>query len=359
MFRPAPLTRNALPRAAGDVGGPLRVHTTQTLERMSAALLRRKTLRPRRAGEAETDRQLIAVQLVDAVRGVARFGPFDELEIDPRRLGGCIDGQYAFVIRLRRFGSKAIAVDEDSRGGYRSGRHVGAVDLQRDEAPFDLEFVEGPEAGNSSYGIYQLHGDQLTICLGLTGAPRPKSFSTKKGSGHALERLRRVDAKRPAHVTGGARERVASERSGAEHGAEPHVMFDAKSFDVAMTPLLEKLQGEGAAVGLVTAGEPMRSDWLAFGSRTTTGNEMKVVFGGQVMAHARMKFDERASPIAVDYLNLSGGAKGRVSLGIFEWIGDDARFLIAGPGQPRPKGFDASGKGLTLSRWKRKAPFCP
>jgi uncharacterized protein (TIGR03067 family) len=118
--------------------------------------------------------------------------------------------------------------------------------------------------------------------------------------------------------------------------------------------LLKRLQGEWAATELVTNGEPMRSDWLSFGSRTTTGNEMKVVFGGQVMAHAKMKIDESATPIAVDYLNLSGAAKGKLSLGIMDWIGDEARFLIAAPGLPRPTDFAANGKGLTLSRWRRK-----
>ena len=104
----------------------------------------------------------------------------------------------------------------------------------------------------------------------------------------------------------------------------------------------------------MTNGEPMRSDWLAFGSRTTTGNEMKVVFGGQVMAHAKMKFDESASPIAVDYLNLGGAGKGKISLGILDWVGDEARFSIAAPGQPRPSSFEAMAKGITLSRWRKK-----
>jgi hypothetical protein len=72
------------------------------------------------------------------------------------------------------------------------------------------------------------------------------------------------------------------------------------------------------------------------------------------MAHAKMRIDERASPMAVDYLNLSGGQKGRVSLGIMDWVGDEARFLIAAPDQPRPSTFDAPGRGQTLSQWKRR-----
>jgi hypothetical protein len=58
--------------------------------------------------------------------------------------------------------------------------------------------------------------------------------------------------------------------------------------------------------------------------------------------------------MAVDYLNLAGGAKGKVSLGIMDWIGDEARFLVASPGEPRPSAFTPPyGKGLTFSQWRK------
>ena len=72
------------------------------------------------------------------------------------------------------------------------------------------------------------------------------------------------------------------------------------------------------------------------------------------MLHAKMRIDERTTPMAVDYLNLAGAAKGKVSLGIMDWVGDDARFLITSPGQPRPANFTAPGKGQTLSQWRRR-----
>ena len=88
--------------------------------------------------------------------------------------------------------------------------------------------------------------------------------------------------------------------------------------------LLKRLQGEWSATKLVRDGTPMPADWLSFGSRTTTGNETKVVFGGQTQVHAKVRIDERASPVAVDYLNLSGSQSGRISLGIMDWVGDEA-----------------------------------
>jgi len=274
---------------------------------------------------------------VEQVRLLEGEWRFVGLQVDGSDLPASAFAQSRILMDGDRFRTESPEANYDG---------VFTIDASAQPMRIDIEFVEGPEAGNFSYGIFEQDGDRLTMCLGLTGAPRPKSFSTKKDSGHALERLRRTTAQRPANVTGGKR------TPKAEQPAAPAV--DSKSFDVPISPLLKKLQGEWLATELVTNGEPMRADWLPFGSRTTAGNEMKVVFGGQVMAHAKMKFDEGALPIAVDYLNLSGSAKGKVSLGIVDWVGDEARFLIAAPGLPRPASFSASGKGLTLSRWRKK-----
>ena len=264
---------------------------------------------------------------------------FVGLQVDGADVPAAMSAQSRILMDGDRFRTESPEANYDG---------VFTIDASTEPMRIDIEFVEGPEAGNFSHGIFEQKGDQLTICLGVVGASRPKSFSTKKGSGHALERLRRAAAGRPANVTGGTR--VARTEKPVP-AASP---VDAKSFDIELTPLLRRLQGEWAAIELVTNGEPMKADWLAFGSRTTTGNEMKVIFGGQVMAHAKMKINESASPIAVDYLNLSGAAKGKISLGVMDWVGDEIRFLIATPGAARPKDFAASGKGLTLSRWRKK-----
>ena len=132
--------------------------------------------------------------------------------------------------------------------------------------------------------------------------------------------------------------------------------IDESAFAVETTPLLQRLQGDWLAVSLITSGQPLADAMLGYGVRTTTGNEMKVVFGGQTMVHAKMRFDESATPIAVDYLNVGRGPKA-ISLGVFEWIGDEARFCVAPAGAPRPVDFSCdTGSGRTLSRWKRKPP---
>jgi uncharacterized protein (TIGR03067 family) len=222
---------------------------------------------------------------------------------------------------------------------------VFTIDVEASPRQIDIEFVEGPEAGNWSYGIYELDGNSLTLCLGLTGAARPTTFATTAGSGHALERLRRASATRPAGVTGGKR------TSGLKSVPSTDKPVDTAGFDLSMTPLLERLQGEWSAVELNANGMPMQKEWLGFGSRVTLGNEVKVVFGGQTQVHAKMRIDESVSPTHVDYLNLTGAHKGAISFGILAWIDDDVTFAIATPGQPRPTDF-TPGRNRTVSRWR-------
>jgi len=225
---------------------------------------------------------------------------------------------------------------------------IFTIDVEADPHRIDIECVEGPEAGNWSYGIYRLEGDDLTICLGVTGARRPERFATSPGSGHALERLHRTSDARPSGVDGGKRK-----TSGARATA-PAPAVDESAFAQPMTPLLRRLQGEWMPVALVTNGTALAANLLAFGSRTMAGNEMKVVFGGQTMVHARIRLDESVTPIAVDYLNIGRGGR-TATHGILEWAGDEARFCMAAAGASRPGDFSCNaGSGRTLSQWRRK-----
>lgn len=215
------------------------------------------------------------------------------------------------------------------------------IDAEASPAHIDIEFVAGPEAGNTSHGIFVLDGDSLTLCLGLVGASRPQGFATRAGSNHALEKLRRASKARPANVTGGTPPPPEPE---AELG-------DPADFAVTASPLLRKLAGEWAPVELVMDGKPMPKPLLAHGTRTMTGNEIKVVFGGQTMVHAKVRIDDSVRPIAIDYFALAGKSKGKVTHGILEWIGDDMRTLMAPLGRERPCSFEERG---TLSRWRKK-----
>ncbi len=257
-----------------------------------------------------------------------------------------VDG--ANVPRVALAGSRILIDGDRFRTESPEATYEGiyTIDAEASPARIDIEFIAGPEAGNTSHGIFALDGDALTLCLGLVGSSRPEGFATRPGSGHALEQLSRASKARPADVTGGtpppAREPVAVERE------------DRSAFEVPMTPLMRRLEGEWSAVELVSDGKPLPAEWLAYGSRTMKGNELKVVFGGQTMVHALVRIDEGASPIAVDYLDLRPKSHGVLSRGILEWIDGDVRFFMAPAGDPRPAGFTDRPATGTLSRWCRK-----
>jgi uncharacterized protein (TIGR03067 family) len=275
---------------------------------------------------------------VEHLRGLEGHWTFASVEVDAAAMPVAMMSNSRMLIDGDRFRM------ESPEAIYEG---IFTIDVEADPHRIDIEFVEGPEAGKWSYGIYTLDGDDLTICLGVTGARRPERFTTSPGSGHALECLHRVSDARPSGVDGGQRA-----TSGAQATARGPAV-DESAFAQAMTPLLQRLQGEWTPVALVTNGAPLAADLLAFGSRTMAGNETKVVFGGQTMVHARIRLDESVTPIAVDYLNIGRGGR-TVTHGIFEWAGDEARFCMAA-GAARPDDFScAVGIGRTLSRWRRK-----
>src|SRR5664280_2868223 len=96
-----------------------------------------------------------------------------------------------------------------SRGGARIGvrgnrfttiamgaTYEGSVGVHQTTAPksFELHFDEGPEKGNTSFGIYELDGDTWKICLTTRGSERPKEFAAPPGTGIALETVQRATA---------------------------------------------------------------------------------------------------------------------------------------------------------------------
>ena len=73
------------------------------------------------------------------------------------------------------------------------------------------------------------------------------------------------------------------------------------------------------------------------------------------MIHALVRLDESTDPMHVDYYNLDGACKGAIQLGLLKWIGDEACFCMAAPGDPRPADFTCpAGSGRTFSQWRRK-----
>jgi uncharacterized protein (TIGR03067 family) len=209
----------------------------------------------------------------------------------------------------------------------------------------DIEFIEGPEAGNWNYGIFRVDADQLEICLDLNGKPRPDNFSSFPGSGRAYETLKRTSNSRPENVKGGTAPAISL-------AATPH---DCAGFEFVESPTLTKLQGEWEPVKILRDGQNLPSMMLRTGLRTAAKNEVRILFGGQMMIHALVRINEHADPMHVDYYNLDGMCKGLVQHGLFKWSGNEACFCMAAPGNVRPDDFtSASGSGRTFSQWRPK-----
>lgn len=301
-------------------------------------------------------------RLADAQLAVARsagFGSWSQLVRHVTQLRA-LEGEWTFVgletdgvaVPTAMTAESRLLIDGDRfRMTSPEADYEGVMTVDVESTPWrlDIAFVAGPEAGHVAEGIFEQKGDTLTICLGLVGSSRPKNFVTTKGSGHALERLRRASSVRPRGVTGGRKPEAPPLSTPVAPSA-----VDLASFDGPLSPLVTQMQGEWKPTALVRDGEAMNEPWLAFGSRIGSGSEVKVVFGGQTMVHAKVKVDESVVPIAIDYLGLSGASKGRVTLGVIEWAGDELRVNMAAPGQPRPEDFtSAKGSGRTLSQWRR------
>jgi uncharacterized protein (TIGR03067 family) len=278
---------------------------------------------------------------VQQLRALEGEWHFESLEIEGQAVPASMLGKTRLLLDGDRFRS------ESPEATYEG---LFTIDVEASPATIDIGFVEGPDAGNTCYGIYEIQGDSLRLCLGLVDAPRPAAFVSRPGSGHALERLRRVSAARPANVTGGTPPPLEPE---IEPEIEPE-HADPSAFDAPLTPMMRRLEGEWLAVELISDGKPMPEEWLPYGSRTMRDAEVTVTFGGQTMVHAKVRLDETATPIAIDYLQIDGRKAGTVTRGIMEWIGEEVRFLMPPAGRPRPDRFDPLPEKGTLSRWRRK-----
>jgi uncharacterized protein (TIGR03067 family) len=274
---------------------------------------------------------------VDRLRSLEGTWAYDSLEVDGQTMPSSMLTNSLLLIDGDRFRM-------DSPEATYEG--IFTIDVEESPNRIDIDFIEGPEAGNRCEGIFDLDGDKFTICLGLVGAARPERFASAAGSGHALEKLVRAERARPPGVDGGKAQPAPT--------PQPAHAIKAGDFDAALTSSAQRLQGEWLPLELITSGTPLQTSYLPFGLRIHAGVETKVIFGGQTMLHAKVRFNEAAMPVEVDYLNLAGKGKGSISLGLFRWDGDEAVFCIGAPGAPRPSDFSCDkDSGRTLSRWKR------
>jgi uncharacterized protein (TIGR03067 family) len=259
---------------------------------------------------------------------------FTSLEVDGNAMEPSAVGESAMAIAGDTFEMKSMGFLY--KGTFR-------IDEKSKPKTIDIHFTEGIEKGNNSLGIYQLRKDKWTICLGLTGKPRPSDFVTSPGSGHALETLERDTGEPPAkpHKRGSKSSNAAADEVATARATN-------------MTPELQAQQGEWSMVSGMVDGQAFPPEVVAMGKRFVNGDEVRVLMGGQVIMKARVQMDATQKPKTIDY-QLGDSAKGKRQLGIYECSGDEFRSCFAAPGSPRPEGFVAPpGSGRTLTAWRRK-----
>lgn len=282
---------------------------------------------------------------VESLRALEGDWSFVSLEVDGQPVPPSFLGASRILIDGDRFRTESPEANYD-------GEFL--IDVEASPHTIDITFIQGPEAGNQSLGIFTIDGDTLTICLGLTGATRPRTFATSRNSQHALETLRRVSKARPAGVTGGHTADHASASAKAVPAETTAPAVTHETFVESASALDTALAGEWSAIELVRNGQVMPEQWLSAGRRTAANGEVQVIFGGQKMVHARVRYDDRESPAHVDYLYLAGEHKGKVAFGICALDGNVLRVNMAPPGAPRPTDWESTtGSARTFTRWRK------
>jgi uncharacterized protein (TIGR03067 family) len=240
------------------------------------------------------------------------------MEMDGQKMSG---GGARIVVRGNRFTTIAMGAT-----------YEGTVGIHQTTAPksFELHFDEGPEKGNTNFGIYELDGDTWKICLATRGNERPREFAAPPGTGIALEILQRgLVADAPVAAD-------ASDASGSPAG-------DSAS----------ELAGVWTPLSLVRDGETLPKSMLKYGKRIATANRVAVQLGPQVVLQARYAVDRSRTPMTMDYVL----ADGRTQHGIWALEGNRLTTCFGAPGAARPSEFASTpGDGRTLTVWTPAAP---
>ena len=118
---------------------------------------------------------------------------------------------------------------------------------------------------------------------------------------------------------------------------------------------LERLQGDWAAVSIISDGHKVPDDDVQSLFRTTKDDQYTVFLFRKVIGKGTIKIDATKKPKTVDFLPASAAAKNQPMLGIYDFDGDAWKVCYALSGRERPKEFAAKeGSGHTLAVWERE-----
>ncbi|HLJ97638.1 MAG TPA: TIGR03067 domain-containing protein [Gemmataceae bacterium] len=119
---------------------------------------------------------------------------------------------------------------------------------------------------------------------------------------------------------------------------------------------LERLQGDWAAVSIISNGNKLGDDDVQSLFRTTKGDQYTVFLFRKPIGKGTIKIDATKQPKTIDFLPASVAAvKPKPLLGIYEFDGDTWKVCYALPGRERPTEFTSKEEsGQTLAVWERE-----
>jgi len=66
------------------------------------------------------------------------------------------------------------------------------LDPAKKPKTIDVLPTDGLDKDKTIEGIYEIKGEELTVCVAKPGSPRPTEFASKAGSGHVLFVLKKA-----------------------------------------------------------------------------------------------------------------------------------------------------------------------
>jgi uncharacterized protein (TIGR03067 family) len=233
-------------------------------------------------------------------------------------------------------GARIIVAGETFKTTGMGATYEGTLSLDPSKTPktIDMKFAKGPEQGNTNLAIYEIEGDTWKLCIDMTGKDRPKEFSTARGSGRALEILKREVTAEPVEPS-----KTKATPPESQTKADPE---------------MEVLAGEWSCVSLTVDGQALPEPFVKTWLRTVKGNEVTVTNGGQVVVKATFIINATKKPKTIDYTLTQGPDSGKMQLGIYELDGDTIKYCMGATGKDRPKAFESkAGDGIIFGVWKK------
>ncbi|GAC1466729.1 MAG: hypothetical protein NVSMB9_07590 [Isosphaeraceae bacterium] len=105
-----------------------------------------------------------------------------EVEVEGKASPAQAFSRFQLIIEKQGFTSK----DEEG-----STHGTFKIDTGKTPNQIDLSFTDGPDAGKTLLGVYEIKGETYKACIAMPGKTRPTGFVTKAGSGHVLEVFKR------------------------------------------------------------------------------------------------------------------------------------------------------------------------